>query len=80
VAAGLGFEWQFTNIVPDQRLAAVSIWLRNSARISTRRTTKVTPRSNGTAYVGDNDTIKFMVAKGADPKAAPAPASAAPRF
>jgi ankyrin repeat protein len=69
VAAGLGFEWQFTNIVPGQRLEAVKYLFEDLHLDLNAKDDKGYTALHGTAYVGDNDTIKYMVSKGADPKA-----------
>ena len=69
VAAGLGFEWQFTNIVPNQRLAAVKYLVEDVHLDLNAKDDKGYTALHGTAYVGDNETIRYMVAKGADPKA-----------
>ena len=69
VAAGLGFEWQFTNIVPDQRQASVKYLVEELHQDLNARDDKGYTALHGTAYTGDNETIKYMVAKGADPKA-----------
>ena len=69
VAAGLGFEWQFTNIVPDQRLVAVKYLVEDIHLDLNAKDDKGFTALHGTAYVGDNETIRYMVAKGADAKA-----------
>jgi ankyrin repeat protein len=69
VAAGLGFEWQFTNIVPDQRLAAVKYLFEDLHLDLNSKDDKGYTALHGTAYVGDNQTIRYMVSNGADPKA-----------
>lgn len=69
VAAGVGFEYQGTNIVPDARLAAVQ-YLVETLRldVNARDIQHYTPL-HGAAYVGENDLVRYLVSKGADPKA-----------
>ena len=69
VAAGIGFEYQGTNFNPDSRLAAVR-YLADElhAEVNARDDKKYTTL-HGAAYVGDNELVKYLVAKGADVKA-----------
>jgi ankyrin repeat protein len=69
VAAGIGFEYQGTNIAPDSRLEAVKflvdeLHLDVNAKDALEYTTL-----HGAAYVGDNALVNYLVSKGADPKA-----------
>lgn len=69
VAAGIGFEYQGTNIAPDSRLLAVR-FLVDELGANVRATdSKSYTTLHGAAYVGDNDAIRYLVSKGADPKA-----------
>jgi ankyrin repeat protein len=69
VAAGVGFEYQGTNIAPDARLAAVTYLVDELKQdVNARDLQHYTPL-HGAAYVGENDLVKYLVAKGADPKA-----------
>jgi ankyrin repeat protein len=69
VAAGVGFEYQGTNIAPDSRLAAVTYLVRELHAEVNAKDSKAYTALHGAAYVGENDLIKFLVASGADPKA-----------
>jgi ankyrin repeat protein len=69
VAAGVGFEYQLTNIAPDSRLATVKYLVDElNADVNARDDTDYTTL-HGSAYVGDNDVIKYLVSKGANVKA-----------
>jgi ankyrin repeat protein len=69
VAAGVGFEYQGTNIVPDARLAAVQYLVETlHLDVNARDIQHYTPL-HGAAYVGENDLVQYLVSKGADPKA-----------
>jgi uncharacterized protein len=69
VAAGVGFEYQGTNINPDSRLAAVRYLVDDlHAEVNSKDEKKYTTL-HGAAYVGDNELVKYLVAKGADVKA-----------
>jgi ankyrin repeat protein len=69
VAAGVGFEYQGTNINPDSRLAAVKYLVDELHVDVNARDDKKYTTLHGAAYVGDNDLINYLVAKGADVKA-----------
>jgi ankyrin repeat protein len=69
VAAGIGFEYQGTNIKPDSRLASVRYLVDELHADVNARDAKHYTTLHGAAYVGDNDTIRYLVAKGADVKA-----------
>lgn len=69
VAAGIGFEYQGTNIAPDSRLPAVKFLVDELGANVNARDSKDYTTLHGAAYVGDNDAIRYLVSKGADPKA-----------
>ena len=69
VAAGIGFEYQLTNIVPDSRLDAVKYLVETAGNDVNAKDDKDYTTLHGTAYVGDNDVIKYLVSKGANVKA-----------
>ncbi len=69
VAAGVGFEYQGTNICPDSRVAAVKYLVDElHANVNSKDDKRYTTL-HGAAYVGDNELVKYLVAKGADVKA-----------
>jgi ankyrin repeat protein len=69
VAAGIGFEYQGTNVSPDSR-AEVTKYLVNELGADVRaKDAKHYTALHGAAYVGDNDIINYLVARGADPRA-----------
>ncbi|MEZ5289984.1 MAG: ankyrin repeat domain-containing protein [Vicinamibacterales bacterium] len=69
VAAGVGFEYQGTNIAPDARLAAVKYLVEDlRLDVNARDIQHYTPL-HGAAYVGENDLVQYLVDHGADPKA-----------
>jgi ankyrin repeat protein len=66
VAAGVGFEYQGTNISPDSRAAAVTYLVEElRADVNAKDDLHYTTL-HGAAYVGDNDVIVYLVSKGAD--------------
>jgi ankyrin repeat protein len=69
VAAGVGFEYQLTNIVPDSRIPAVKYLVDELHVDVNAKDDKDYTTLHGAAYVGDNDAIKYLVSKGADVKA-----------
>lgn len=69
VAGGIGFEYQGTNINPDARLAAVKYLVDELHANVNDKDDKRYTTLHGAAYVGDNDLVKYLVAKGADVKA-----------
>jgi len=69
VAAGVGFEYQGTNIHPDSRLAAVKYLVDELHADVNSKDDKHYTTLHGAASVGDNDLVKYLVAKGADVKA-----------
>jgi ankyrin repeat protein len=69
VAAGIGFEYQGTNISPDSRLAAVRYLVDGLHADVNAKDAKHYTTLHGAAYVGDNEAIRYLVSKGADPKA-----------
>jgi uncharacterized protein len=69
VAAGVGFEYQGTNINPDSRAAAVRYLVDDLHADVNSKDDKRYTTLHGAAYVGDNDLVKYLVAKGADVKA-----------
>lgn len=69
VAAGVGFEYQGTNIAPDARLAAVRYLVEGlHLDVNAKDIQHYTPL-HGAAYVGENDLVQYLVDRGADPKA-----------
>jgi ankyrin repeat protein len=69
VAAGVGFEYQLTNIAPDSRLATVKYLVDELGADVNAKDDMDYTTLHGTAYVGDNDVIKYLVSKGANVKA-----------
>ena len=69
VAAGIGFEYQGTNIKPDSRLAAVQYLVDEVHAPVNAKDAKHYTTLHGAAYVGDNATITYLVSQGADIKA-----------
>ena len=69
VAAGIGFEYQGTNVVPDSRLAAVQYLVDELHANVNAKDSKDYTTLHGAAYVGHNEAITYLVSKGADPKA-----------
>ena len=69
VAAGIGFEYQLTNIVPDSRMEAVRYLVDELGLDVNAKDEKDYTTLHGSAYVGDNDVIKYLVDKGANVKA-----------
>ncbi len=69
VAAGIGFEYQGTNLVPDSRLAAVRYLVDELHLDVNARDIQHYTALHGAAYVGENDLVSYLVAKGADPTA-----------
>ena len=69
VAAGYGFEDQLSAIVPDARFEVVK-YLVDELHMDVNNTDDMgyTPL-HGAAYVGANDIVKYLVAKGANIKA-----------
>jgi uncharacterized protein len=69
VASGYGFEYQGTNIKPDSRMAAVKYLVEElHADVNAKNDQKYTPL-HGAAYIGYDDLVTYLVAKGADVKA-----------
>lgn len=68
VAAGLGFEYQGTNIAPDSRLAAVKYLVEEAHADVNAKDSKGYTTLHGAAYVGENPIIDYLVSKGADAK------------
>lgn len=69
VAAGLGFEYQTTNIMPDARLEAARYLVDELSLDVNARDEQHYTTLHGAAYVGDNEVIKYLVAQGGDVKA-----------
>ncbi len=69
VAGGVGFEYQGTNINPDARLAAVKYLVDELHANVNDKDDKRYTTLHGAAYVGNNDLVTYLVAKGADVKA-----------
>jgi len=69
VAAGIGFEYQLTNIVPDSRVDTVKYLVDELGLDVNAKDEKDYTTLHGSAYVGDNEVIKYLVSKGADVKA-----------
>jgi ankyrin repeat protein len=69
VAAGIGFEYQLTNIVPDSRFETVKYLVEEAGNDVNAKDEKDYTTLHGTAYVGDNEVIKYLVGKGANVKA-----------
>jgi uncharacterized protein len=69
VAAGIGFEYQGTNIKPDSRLATVTYLFDELHADVNAKDSKHYTTLHGAAYVGDNAAVRYLVAKGANVKA-----------
>jgi uncharacterized protein len=69
VAAGMGFEHQGTNIVPDSRMLVVKYMVEELGANVNAKDVQDYTTLHGTAYVGDNALILYLVSKGADVKA-----------
>jgi len=69
VAAGMGFEHQATNIVPDARMEVVKYMVEELGANVNAKDVQDYTTLHGTAYVGDNKLILYLVGKGADVKA-----------
>ena len=69
VAAGVGFEYQLTNIAPDARLDALKYLVEECGFDVNSKDEQGYTALHGLGYVGDNDSIKYLVSKGANPKA-----------
>jgi len=69
VAAGIGFEYQGTNINPDSRMTAVKYLVEELHVDVNAKDEKKYTTLHGAAYVGDNDLVTYLVSKGADVKA-----------
>jgi ankyrin repeat protein len=69
VAAGIGFEYQLTNIVPDSRLEAVKYLVDELKLDVNSKDIQHYTTLHGAAYVGDNDVIQYLVSRGGDVKA-----------
>jgi ankyrin repeat protein len=69
VAAGIGFEYQGTNVVPDSRLAAVK-YLVDELRADVNAKDRLHYTTlHGAAYVGDDELITYLVSHGGDVRA-----------
>ncbi|MCA1584733.1 MAG: ankyrin repeat domain-containing protein, partial [Acidobacteria bacterium] len=60
VAAGIGFEYQGTNVVPDSRMAAVRYLVEEAGADVNAKDAKHYTTLHGAAYVGDNEAIKYL--------------------
>jgi ankyrin repeat protein len=69
VAAGVGFEYQGTNLDPDSRFAAVKYLVDDLHADVNAKDEKKYTTLHGAAYVGDNALVKYLVSHGADVKA-----------
>ncbi len=69
VAGGIGFEYQGTNISPESRLAAVKYLVEEAGANVNAKDNKGYTTLHGSAYVGENAIIDYLVSKGADVKA-----------
>ena len=69
VAAGIGFEYQGTNIAPDSRLAAVKYLIEEAGADVNAKDAKAYTPLHGAAYVGENEIVQYLVSKGANVKA-----------
>lgn len=69
VAAGVGFEYQLTNIVPESRMAAIKYLVDDLGLDVNAKDDKHYTTLHGAAYVGDNEAVKYLVGKGANVKA-----------
>ena len=68
VASGYGFEYSFSTVMPDSRLAAVTYLVDDLFSDVNARDENGYTAMHGAAYVGANDVINFLVSRGADPK------------
>jgi len=69
VAGGIGFEYQGTNISPESRLAAVKYLVEEAGADVNAKDSKGYTTLHGSAYVGEDAIIEYLVSKGADVKA-----------
>jgi ankyrin repeat protein len=69
VAAGIGFEYQATNISPASRMAAVRYLVEELGADVNSKDVQDYSVLHGAAYVGDNDVVMYLVARGADVRA-----------
>jgi ankyrin repeat protein len=69
VAAGIGFEYQATNIAPDSRMATVRYLVEELGADVNSKDVQDYSVLHGAAYVGDNDVVMYLVARGADVRA-----------
>jgi ankyrin repeat protein len=69
VAAGIGFEYQLTNVVPDSRLPTAKYLIEEMRVNVNAKDDKAYTTLHGAAYVGNNELIKYLVSQGADVKA-----------
>jgi ankyrin repeat protein len=69
VAAGMGFEYQVTNIVPNSRMEAVRYLVEELGADVNAKADHDYTTLHAAAYVGDNAVIQYLVAKGANVKA-----------
>jgi uncharacterized protein len=69
VAAGYGFEDQLSAIVPDARMATVKYLVNELGANVNAKDEKGYTALHGAAYVGNDEVVLFLVAKGADVKA-----------
>lgn len=69
VTAGIGFEYQLTNIVPDSRMEAIKYLVDELGADVNAKDEKDYTTLHGAAYVGDNTAIKYFVDKGGNVKA-----------
>src|SRR5262249_17051640 len=66
VAAGLGFEYQVTNIVPDSRLDTLKYLVEEAGADVNAKDDHDYTTLHGAAYVGDNNAINYLVSRGAN--------------
>ncbi len=66
VAAGYGFTWQATNIKPDSRIDVLRHLVEELGADVNGKDLQDYTALHGAAYVGDDDAIMYLVARGAD--------------
>jgi ankyrin repeat protein len=67
VAAGMGNDFQGTNVVPDARMDAIKFLVEEIGVDVNSKDDRGYTVLHGAAFIGDNDVIRYLVEQGADP-------------